>query len=209
MVNVTVSGNTAAQRGGGLINDGTGIVDITNATFSNNSAANGGAIARNSDSPVSLTNTIIANSPVGGNCDGPMTTNGHNLEDADTCGLLGAMNDTIGELANLGPLADNGGPTMTHALLVGSPAVNGGDNGPCPPTDQRGIPRPQQFTCDIGAYERPALIEVVPPSHLGVPALAPMAVLATSLALLFFGSMLARRRRWRTEPAPKKGPPAR
>jgi hypothetical protein len=53
----------------------------------------------------------------------------------------------------LGALADNGGPTQTHALLGGSPAINAGDDVICPTTDQRGIVRPQGEHCDIGAYE--------------------------------------------------------
>ena len=55
----------------------------------------------------------------------------------------------------LGPLAQNGGYTPTHALLVGSPAIDAGTNTGCPATDQRGISRPQPAggTCDIGAYE--------------------------------------------------------
>jgi len=54
----------------------------------------------------------------------------------------------------LGPLAANGGPTPTHALLLGSPAFGAGTNTGCPATDQRGIVRPQGILCDIGAFER-------------------------------------------------------
>src|SRR5690606_23632283 len=53
----------------------------------------------------------------------------------------------------LGPLADNGGDTLTHALLSGSPATDTGGAAVCPATDQRGAPRPQGAGCDIGAYE--------------------------------------------------------
>jgi hypothetical protein len=56
----------------------------------------------------------------------------------------------------LGPLADNGGPTLTHALLQGSNAIDAAI-GDCPPTDQRGVARPQGDACDIGAYESPSL----------------------------------------------------
>jgi hypothetical protein len=52
----------------------------------------------------------------------------------------------------LGPLADNGGPTPTHAL-IGSPAIDAADSSSCPSTDQRGAPRPSGLACDIGAYE--------------------------------------------------------
>ncbi len=55
--------------------------------------------------------------------------------------------------ALLGPLADNGGQTSTHALLAGSPAIDAGDDGACPAEDQRGEPRPSGAGCDVGAFE--------------------------------------------------------
>jgi hypothetical protein len=58
--------------------------------------------------------------------------------------------------AILGPLAKNGGPTMTHRLVSGSPAINSGDNDDCETVDQRGERR-SDGRCDIGAYE---LVEV-------------------------------------------------
>ncbi|MCZ6768321.1 MAG: hypothetical protein O7D93_03645, partial [Acidobacteria bacterium] len=68
----------------------------------------------------------------------------------------------------LDPLADNGGPTFTHALLPDSPAIDAGDNAACPDTDQRGLSRPidgnedGDAICDIGAYEFPLEREVMP-----------------------------------------------
>ena len=53
----------------------------------------------------------------------------------------------------LGPLADNGGPTPTMALLPASPAIDSGDDSACPPRDQRGVSRPKGSACDIGAFE--------------------------------------------------------
>ena len=53
----------------------------------------------------------------------------------------------------LGPLADNGGPTLTHALLAGSPAIDTALPGACPATDQLGTVRPQGLGCDVGAFE--------------------------------------------------------
>jgi len=59
----------------------------------------------------------------------------------------------------LGPLADNGGPTLTHALLSGSPAIDAAHPDGCPSVDQRGAPRPVDgngdgvAACDIGSYE--------------------------------------------------------
>src|SRR5262249_13961443 len=60
--------------------------------------------------------------------------------------------------ANLGPLADNGGSTFTHALLPGSQAIDTGDDAVCAAApvngvDQRGVHRPQGAHCDTGAFE--------------------------------------------------------
>ena len=54
----------------------------------------------------------------------------------------------------LGPLAANGGPTWTHALMVGSPAIDAASTPDCPRTDQRGVLRPQGRGSDIGSYKR-------------------------------------------------------
>ena len=56
-------------------------------------------------------------------------------------------------MLQLGPLQDNGGPTWTHALLCGSPAINGADGTDVPATDQRGFRRTMGANPDIGAYE--------------------------------------------------------
>jgi hypothetical protein len=53
----------------------------------------------------------------------------------------------------LGPLADNGGPTLTMALLPGSPAIDAGNTSVAPATDQRGFPRPAGLAADLGAFE--------------------------------------------------------
>jgi hypothetical protein len=115
---------------------------------------------------VYLRNTILAgNSDAGGeapDCAATLWSDGHNLVES----MLGCSfsntpwEDLLGVRAMLGPLAPNGGPTETHALLPGSPAREwgsplipgtGGDS--CTPVDQRGVPRPQRSRCDIGAYE--------------------------------------------------------
>ncbi|HEX9441905.1 MAG TPA: Ig-like domain-containing protein, partial [Roseiflexaceae bacterium] len=59
----------------------------------------------------------------------------------------------VGQSPRLGALQQNGGPTLTHALLAGSPALDAANPTNCPPTDQRGVARPQGAACDIGAYE--------------------------------------------------------
>ncbi len=147
----TVSGNTAAGDYGGISNFGT--LTLTNSTVSGNTASSVGGIFNDFGGTLTLKNTIVANSPSGGDCFGTITSAGYNLDSDGTCGLAAA-----GDISNtdplLGPLADNGGPTLTHALLAGSPAIDAGSPD-CPPpaTDQRGVVRPQGAACDIGAYE--------------------------------------------------------
>jgi hypothetical protein len=94
---------------------------------------------------------------------------GHNLDSDGTCNLTDST-DLPNTDPMLGALQDNGGPTPTHALLLGSPAINAIPLGNCTydddgnsgtpevplADDQRGVTRPQGDTCDIGAYEIPA-----------------------------------------------------
>jgi len=125
---------------------------LTYTTVASNTATSGADGIHVDFSPVLLQNTIVAYNGTT-NCDGGvMTSNGYNLEDANTCGFS-ATGDITDTNPLLGPLADNGGDTLTHALLGGSPAI---DNGTCVAgitTDQRGVTRPQGGTCDMGAYE--------------------------------------------------------
>ncbi|MBI5282049.1 MAG: DUF11 domain-containing protein, partial [Candidatus Solibacter usitatus] len=167
--NSTISGNTAdLTTFGGGIYIGTANVTIRNSTIAGNSALSGGNIyANNNATNFSLFNTIVANSAAGGNCayEPPLLSAislGNNLDSANTCGFASA-GDLINTNPNLGPLANNGGPTFTHALLPGSPAIDAGNNTGCPATDQRGVARPVDgdavagAVCDIGAYEAAAL----------------------------------------------------
>jgi hypothetical protein len=77
---------------------------------------------------------------------------GYDLDDGSSCRF-----NQVGDLQNtnpqLGPLADNGGPTQTMSPLIGSPAIDAGTDSGCPATDQRGVARPQGASCDIGAVE--------------------------------------------------------
>ena len=121
------------------------IFNITNNTFSGNRAnINGGGIYSGS-SAVELMNTIVANN-TSDNCFGIITSLGFNLEDTNTCGFT-KMTDLTNTNPQLGPLQDNGGPTLTHALLPISPAIDRADNAACPTDDQRGKPRPIDI-CD-------------------------------------------------------------
>ncbi len=94
-----------------------------------------------------LLNTLLAsNTPA--NVSGPITDAGHNLSSDGS--YVFTLNNTD---PKLGPLADNGGPTLTMALLPGSPAINAGASAGAPTTDQRGVTRPQGPGVDIGAFE--------------------------------------------------------
>lgn len=162
----TLSGNTAAGQGGGIYVEDTPIVGLESTTIAANSAgaaAGGGGIFNGLDvgtGHVDLERTLLADNTAAGaasNCDvaGPglaFVSQGFNLETTAGCGLAGA-GDLQNAAAGLGPLADNGGPTQTHALLAGSDALDAA--GACDDPDQRGVARPQPAggPCDTGAFE--------------------------------------------------------
>jgi CSLREA domain-containing protein/uncharacterized repeat protein (TIGR01451 family) len=154
LTNVTISGNTCPScLGGGIYNQsGTG-PDLTNVTIYNNSGGTGGGIYSSSGN-TTLKNSIIANSPSGGNCSGNIASNGYNLDSGSTCPFTNT-GDQRNVDPKLGVLQDNGGQTKTHALLLGSPAIDAGTSSSAPATDQRGVSRPQPVggAYDIGAFE--------------------------------------------------------
>ena len=151
MANVTsstISGNLA-EYGGGIWNHSSGTVTVTSSTISGNSAIDeGGGISNNGNANV--THTIVAGNIAGSDADvfGSLNTNTFNL---------------IGGNPMLGPLANNGGPTLTHALLPGSPAIDMGDSSILfSPTefDQRGAPfiRVSGGRIDMGAFESQPIV---------------------------------------------------
>ena len=161
--NSTLSGNSAPS-GGGIYNQG-GTLTVSNSTLSGNSATqSGGGLGMNAGT-VSLKNTIVANSPSGGNCAGTITNGGYNLDSGTSCGFGTANNSLSGEEPLLGPLADNGGPTWTHALLEGSPAIDKGVAVAGITTDQRGVARPQGPAPDIGSFE---FVDTIKPTVTGL-----------------------------------------
>lgn len=150
IVNSTFTKNTAEFSGGAIyIHDNT--ASLTNVTLLENEASsNGGGVFIYNSGSLNFTNTIISNSISASDCyndSGTINTNLSNLVGDGTCDA-----DFSGDPA-LGPLANNGGPTLTFALLDNSIAINSGDLSACPETDQRGVTRPQGLGCDIGAYE--------------------------------------------------------
>jgi len=150
--------NGGAAFGGGVFNSG-GPTTLLNVTLANNIVTNSdtrelalGDNMASTNKPIMLTNTILFHSQSKTNVFGPIIDGGHNLcSDASAKFTLPTSRNNTDPL--LGPLADNGGPTPTMALLMGSPALDAGDNAACPATDQRGLPRPMGSGCDIGAFE--------------------------------------------------------
>lgn len=150
ITNSTISQNTATTLSGGGITNDSGTVIITSSTLSENASAlaGGGIITTGT---LSMLNTIVANSAAGGDCfsSGVFNDLGHNIVEDGSC--ISHATSMSGD-SGLGLLADNGGGTLTHALLAGSIAIDAGDCGAVT-TDQRGIARPQGPACDIGAFE--------------------------------------------------------
>ena len=181
IVNSTFSGNSANYGGGIINNDGT--LSIVNSTFSGNSASNGGGIFNGGI--LNLSNTILANSPSGNDCFNVSTINatGINLIEDGSCGASNFPNNTD---PMLDPLADNGGPTQTMALLTGSLAIGAANNTICATApvnnlDQRGAIRPAGSSCDIGAYE--SEYGVITATAAAIPTLSEWALILLSILL--------------------------
>lgn len=162
ITNSTVSGNQS-RFGGGV--ETYEPVTITDSTIAFNTAQEpgGGLHVGGGPGPYTLKNAIVSNNSsdfAAKNCGNAdfVVSEGNNLENGTSCGLDEPTDINAGP--RLGDLANNGGPTNTHALLAGSPAVNAGGD-PFPPTDQRGVTRPQGFANDIGAFEKRQDINVV------------------------------------------------
>jgi hypothetical protein len=162
--NSTLSGNSTNNGiGGGIYNVAT--LTLSNSTLSANSATNAGGGIFNSGAATGENNIIAKNTAVSSDPDlhGAFTSQGHNLI-GDVGSATGfTATDQVGISANpidpkLGPLQDNGGLTLTMALLPGSPAMDAGDDSVLGPplnltTDQRGQPRKEGAHVDIGAFE--------------------------------------------------------
>jgi hypothetical protein len=172
LTNCTVSGNHAADQGGGVLGFALNLLNDT--IVENDAHTGGGALHFNGGvGPANVRNTIIADNQVdldgtAPDVSGAFSSGGHNLIGVGTGGT-GFQNGTKGDQVGtdldpldpgLGELSSNGGPTMTHALLAGSPAIDHGDNTGAPGTDERGVARPRDGDgntsriVDIGAFER-------------------------------------------------------
>ncbi len=132
-------------------------VIMENSTVVNNS---GVGIFSASGSQTTISNSIIADNDT--DCQltdiAISSDNMNNLDTDGSCDVLATNHITVQD-AMLGPLTDNGGPTLTHLPLVSSPVIDSGDNATCLQLDQRGETRPfdgdgnGSDVCDIGAIE--------------------------------------------------------
>jgi hypothetical protein len=189
----TVANNTASGSGGGVYSEGSfGITSSTlsensagtggglsiaapasgtllNATVTQNGASTSGGGIAGSSGAATYKNTIVAGNlaPAGPDCSGAApASGGFNLVGSGTGCPTGGTDLTTANVANEldTTLAENGGPTRTHALIAGSQAIDAGTNSGCPATDQRLENRPVDgdgnvsAICDIGSYE------LVPPA---------------------------------------------
>lgn len=182
ITNATLSGNTAGVHGGGIVNNSaTALMTLTNATLTANDAGSEGGGLRNIGI-LELENTLIAGNvslntgPDLRHAGGTLTSHGGNFigdnqGNSFTAGAPNVLNDYVGTHAApldplLGALADNGGPTRTHALRPGSIAIDAAQSVPTLFTDQRGRLRLRDgdknavAVIDIGAYETAPLIVV-------------------------------------------------
>lgn len=152
VINSTISGNTSGSSGGGMYSQG-GSVQVTNSTITGNTGLGTGGFG-NYYAAGTFRNSIVS-----GNVN---SFNGSPSDVGGTPTITVGADNLVGGNALLGPLQNNGGPTETHALLPGSPAIDAGTNafavdaGGSPlTTDQRGagFDRITGGTVDIGAYE--------------------------------------------------------
>lgn len=173
LINSTVSGNSASF-GGGISNrnffeEASAILRLTNSTVARNSATDGGGGIELKFSDLTLINSLVAQNRAPTGPDVLKSAEGSSVRarfnligDGSGSGLTNTDGNQVGDVSpngspidpRLGPLTDNGGPTRTHALLLGSPAIDAASTPDCLTSDQRGVLRPQGGACDIGSYER-------------------------------------------------------
>lgn len=156
--NSTFSGNSAgAASGGGALYESGAAASFQYSTIANNNASIGAGVLADSGSPQSyiyFSSTVLSNNS-GGNCAGStISSNGYNLSSDNYCSsVFTSVGDKNNKNANLGPLANNGGPTFTHLPLPGSPLINKGYTDNHVQVDQRNAPRPAGGKSDIGSVE--------------------------------------------------------
>ena len=169
LTNSTLSDNRASDdlaQGGGIFSidynaPGNLTLTLDHATLADNTAAVDGGHHLGGNAPTAYARSVFAQSDGGlagadfaNSGAGAFTSGGDNVGQRDLPGA--GATDLANTDPRLGPLADNGGPTLTHLPLPDSPAIDRGPVGPgCPAADQRGVARPQGAACDSGAVEAP------------------------------------------------------
>jgi hypothetical protein len=192
VVNSTISGNTARTRSGGGLDlrvfYGGAIANSTIAA--NQAAAGGGLYLRGAPPGFTLQSSLFSgNAAASGGADlGAISATpiggANNLVVSAGAGIA-LPADTLHGNPGLQPLADNGGPTRTHALSAGSPAIDTGNNLFGLGTDQRGagFPRITGAAADIGAFEG-VVAPGPPPVHVPLASRGFLALFGVVLALL-------------------------
>ncbi len=162
----TSGGSAVANSGGGGVSILGSPLRFTNSTIARNTAASQGALTQShggglnaNTSPFELRATLLAanEAPDGLDCTGPVTSLGWNLigTTSGCTGFVALASDKTNKAAKLGTFGLYGGPTRTIKLLKGSPALNAIPKAACTvKRDQRGVKRPQEKRCEIGAWER-------------------------------------------------------
>lgn len=160
LTNSTISGNTSSSHAGGVETTAGSTFTMTNSTITGNRASSdGGGVFHHGDI-LTLTRTLVSGNTASTGSEisasGTVTANDFNLfghdNDAGVVGFSPGVTDLVPSVAInaiLDPLlSDNGGPTLTHALVPGSPAIDASPaDADCEPTDQRGVFRPQGVAC--------------------------------------------------------------
>jgi predicted outer membrane repeat protein len=192
LTNCTFTANAADSGHGGAINSNfAATFTLVNCTVAGNSANTGGGISSVAGTTLSLANTIVAsnNAASGPDVSGTIVSQDYNLiQNPSGATINGTITHSItGVNPLLGPLADNGGPTETMALTLGSPAIDAaGLNGPS--ADQRGVARPQGSAFDIGAYEADRNVFVVTNTNSSGSGSLAQAIIDANSTALFQGN---------------------
>jgi hypothetical protein len=202
--NSTISGNSASADGGGIfIESGAAVIGNSTVAFNtadsdNTGGGKGGGVVVSAAGALTLQSTIVADNAVGASgthpdISGNVTATNCLIENiAGSRFAPGSAANFVGLDPRLGPLQFNGGPTQTHALLAGSPAIHHGSNPLGLTTDQRGFgfTRVAGSAADIGAFEvqapMPATDQAIRAAVQSIRALQPA---GASLAAFAFGDV--------------------
>lgn len=182
LTNVTIANNNSNSFAGGIVLLA-GTLSATNVTVSGNAVTSGAGGILQQNGILTLVNSIVAGNTAGGPSDltsdaGSLTATNDLFQATPIGGPVNGVNGVIiGANPQLGPLANNGGPTETEVIGAGSPAIDAGDAAACPAVDQRGDPRPA--TCSLGAFE-PAFTPTPVPTLSAWAALALAALMGAA-----------------------------